>query len=390
MQRKNLFDGDSYKAQFALITYRWLTSRRWVTYADVLAEYLGLSSVMELEYSVSKYYQYTHDDDPKKKGIRELKKTFPAICEAIREREGKDSIEEEGNNRNKRFRYVGKDEDPLADMRNAKVINNLRQYWKFCQDSAGFFPKSWLEYFFHDCQDLLDMKAKRQKGQQVISSSLDRILTNIEYLPLLYEAITNKTVMEIEYKPYDEEQVTLRFHPHYLKEYNGRWHLFGHAEGRVPEFGYNIALDRIQEKPRERSKVEYVPAPNHFYDEFFKDIVGVSHMKDFPNKEHIVIRAHKHYIFKLIDTKPLHRSYEVVKPFGVYEDGEYAEFSVDVEMNNEFIGRVLQMGAGLEVMSPPKIRMIFATRVKDMASYYLEHEEKLQRMVPNSEEPIGT
>ena len=110
----------------------------------------------------------------------------------------------------------------------------------------------------------------------------------------------------------------------------------------------------------------------------------------FPNKEHIVIRAHKHYIFKLIDTKPLHRSYEVVKPFGVYEDGEYAEFSVDVEMNNEFIGRVLQMGAGLEVMSPPKIRMIFATRVKDMASYYLEHEEKLQRMVPNSEEPIGT
>ena len=142
MQRKNLFDGDSYKAQFALITYRWLTGRRWVTYADVLAEYLGLSSVMELEYSVSKYYQYTHDDDPKKKGIRELKKTFPAICEAIREREGKDSIEEEGNNRNKRFRYVGKDEDPLADMRNAKVINNLRQYWKFCQDSAGFFPKS--------------------------------------------------------------------------------------------------------------------------------------------------------------------------------------------------------------------------------------------------------
>ena len=110
----------------------------------------------------------------------------------------------------------------------------------------------------------------------------------------------------------------------------------------------------------------------------------------FPNKEHIVIRAHKHYIFKLIDTKPLHRSYEVVKPFGVYEDGEYAEFSVDVEMNNEFIGRVLQMGAGLEVMSPPKIRMIFATRVKDMVSYYLEHEEKLQRMVPNSEEPIGT
>ena len=26
--RKNLFDGESYKAEFAIITYRWLMSRR--------------------------------------------------------------------------------------------------------------------------------------------------------------------------------------------------------------------------------------------------------------------------------------------------------------------------------------------------------------------------
>lgn len=374
MQRKNLFDGEL-KAQFANITYRRLMSRRWVTYADVLAEYLGLSSAKDLKYSISSYFTYTNEDDEDKKGFRELKKAFPDVCKAIREKLGKESIEEDGNNRNKRFRYVGKDDDPLADMRNAKVINNLRQYWKFCQDSAGFFPKSWLEYFFHDCQDLLDMKVKHQKGEQVIGTSLDRILTNIEYLPLLYEAITNRTVMEIEYKPFYEEQVTLMFHPHYLKEYNGRWHLFGHAEGREPENGYNIALDRIQAKPRERSKVEYVSAPDHFYDEFFKDIVGVSHMKD-SKKEHIIIRAHEHYIFKLMDTKPIHPTYEVVKPFGEYEDGKYAEFSVDVEMNNEFIGRVLQMGAGLEVMSPPEVRKEFTERVSNLASHYLKPEEK--------------
>ena len=375
MQRKNLFDGEL-KAQFANITYRRLMSRRWVTYADVLAEYLGLSSAKDLKYSISSYFTYTNEDDEDKKGFRELKKAFPDVCKAIREKLGKESIEEEGNNRNKRFRYVGKDDDPLADMRNAKVIDNLRQYWKFCQDSAGFFPKSWLEYFFHDCQDLLDMKVKRQKGEQVIGTSLDRILTNIEYLPLLYEAITNRTVMEIEYKPFYEEQVTLMFHPHYLKEYNGRWHLFGHAEGREPENGYNIALDRIQAKPRERSKVEYVSAPDHFYDEFFKDIVGVSHMKD-SKKEHIIIRAHEHYIFKLMDTKPIHPTYEVVKPFGEYEDGKYAEFSVDVEMNNEFIGRVLQMGAGLEVMSPPEVRKEFTERVSNLASHYLRDSRKL-------------
>lgn len=363
MQRKNLFDGESYKSEFALITYRKLMSHQWVTNADIMAERLGVSA-KELPTNLSNC-----------DGYGELKKIVGTLKKAIVEKIGDDCFEEEGNNRNKRFRYVGKDDDPLADMRNAKVINNLRQYWKFCQDSAGFFPKSWLEYFFKDCQDLLDMKAKHQKGEQVISTSLDRILTNIEYLPLLYEAITNKTVMEIEYKPFEEENVTLIFHPHYLKECNGRWHLFGHAYGREPKYGYNIALDRIQARPRERSKVEYIPAPKYFYDEFFKDIVGVSHING-NKKEHIIIRAHEHYIFKLIDTKPLHPTYKVVKTFGEYEDGKYAEFSVDVEMNNEFIGRVLQMGAGLEVMSPPEIRKEFTERVKNLASHYLTPEEK--------------
>jgi hypothetical protein len=362
MRRKNLFDGESYKAEFALIIYRWLMSRRWVTYADVMAERLG-KTTKDLPANLSNC-----------EGYGELKKTVGIVKKAIAEEVGGECIEEGGNNRNKRFRYIGKDDDPLADMRNAKVINDLRQYWKFCQDSAGFFPKSWLEYFFKDCQDLLDMKAKRQKGEQVISSSIDRILTNIEYLPLLYEAITNKQVMEIDYKPFDEESVTLLFHPHYLKEYNGRWHLFGHAGGREPKFGYNIALDRIQARPRERSKVEYISAPEHFYDEFFQDIVGVSHLKD-AKKEHVIIRAHEHYIFKLIDTKPLHHSYKVVKSFDKYEDGEYAEFSIDVEMNNEFIGRVLQMGAGLEVMSPSYIREIFTERVKNMVLNYLKPDE---------------
>ena len=361
MQRKNLFDGESHKAQFAIITYRWLMSRRWVTYVDIMAERLGRSTE-ELPANLSNC-----------DGYGELKKTIGIVKKAICEKVGDDCFEEDGNNRKKRFRYIGKDNDPLADMRNAKAINNLRQYWKFCQDSAGFFPKSWLEYFFKNCQDLLDMKAKRQKGEQVISASLDRILTNIEYLPSLYEAITNKIVLEIDYKPFDEDEVTLMFHPHYLKEYNGRWHLFGHAEGRDPEYGYNIALDRIQSKPRERSLVEYVAAPKHFYDGFFKDIVGVSHVKD-AEKEHIIIRAHIHKIFKLMDTKPLHRSYTLVKPFGKYDDGEYAEFSVDVEPNNEFYGRILQMGAGLEVVSPESVRDEMAQRVRELATLYPKNE----------------
>jgi len=358
MTRNNLFDGESYHAMFAQITYKWFISRKWVTYTDIMADYLGLKSAKELTCNVSNCDNYG-----------ELKKAFRDVSKAIVEKVGEGCFEIDGNNRNKRFRYIGKDNDPLADMRNAKVINNLRQYWKFCQDSAGFFPKSWLEYFFKDCQDLLEMRARKQKGQQVISASIDRILTNIEYLPMLYEAIVNKQVLEIDYKPFGGEQETLVFHPHYLKEYNGRWNLFGHAEGHSPENGYNVPLDRIQTKPREKSKLEYISAPPMFYEQFFKDMVGVSHTKD-AIKYNIIIRAHTYYIYKLTETKPIHQSQSIATPWGDYEDGSYGDFSLEVKVNNEFFGRILQMGAGLEIVSPKEVRDLFKQRVKDLAKLY--------------------
>ena len=358
MTRRNFFDGESYHAMFAQVTYKWLMSRKWVTYADIMADYLGLKSAKDLTWNVSNCDNYG-----------ELKKAFRDIRSAIIAKVGEGCFEEKGNNRSKCFRYIGKDNDPLAEMRNAKVINNLRQYWKFCQDSAGFFPQSWLEYFFKDCQDLLEMKARKQKGEQVISASLDRILTNIEYLPVLYEAIVNKQVLEFDYKPFGGEQETLIFHPHYLKEHNGRWHLFGHAEDHSPENGYDIPLDRIQSKPREKSNLEYTPAPPMYYEQFFKDRIGVSTLGD-TTKWPVSVRAHTYRIFKLTDTKPIHRSQVISTPWGEYEDGTYGEFSLEVEVNNEFIGRILQMGAGLEIVSPNEVRDLFKQRVKDLAKLY--------------------
>lgn len=354
MTRKNIFDGDSYYAQFAQVAYKRLMSRKWITNADIMADYMGLKSASELPCSISKCDH-----------VKELSKALMDIKELL----GNSSFEEEGTNRSKRFRYIGKDDDPLADMRNAIVISDLKQYWQFCQDSAGFFPSSWLEYFFKDSRDLLDIKTKRKKGEQVLSASLDRMLTNIEMLPLLYEAIVHRQVLSITYKPYNEEECTLTFHPHYLKEFNGRWHLFGHADAQEPEFGYNVALDRIVVKPRELYKVNYISAPKGFYEQFFKDIVGVSHTKN-AVKYDIVIRAHTYYIYKLTETKPIHQPQDTITPWGEHEDGTYGEFSIHVEVNNELIGRILQMGAGLEIVSPIEVRDLFKQRVKDLAKLY--------------------
>ena len=358
MNKDNLFDGEGARPYFAKIVYKRLMDGEWFSYADVMADYMQLESKEFLPNCVSNCNDYG-----------ELRKAFRDVYKAVIEEVGEGCIKEQGNNRNKSFRYIGYNDNPLAAMINARVVKDLKKYWEFCQDSAGFFPEVWLEYYFADCQDLLSIKSKKKKGEQVISSSIDRHQTNIEYLPMLYESIKNCQVLSIDYKPFEEEQVSLLFHPHYLKEYNGRWHLFGYAEGQEPKEGIDLALDRIANKPREVYNKEFICAPERYYESFFKNLVGVSHHEG--NYYGVIhVRAHSFYIFKLMETKKLHKSQETVLPFEEHGDGVYGEFTIDVEVNNEFIGRILQMGEGLEIVTPKEVRVIFMERVEKMAELY--------------------
>ena len=71
----------------------------------------------------------------------------------------------------------------------------------------------------------------------------------------------------------------------------------------------------------------------------------------------------------------MHSKQYVKKEFGEYEDGTYGEFIVHVEVNNEFIGRILQMGAELEIMDPKEARDLFSKRVQELANLYEEKDK---------------
>ena len=359
MPRLNPFDGKEAYTKFAWASYSRLMGRGWFSLADIMADHLKLKDSSELPCLVSKCDKYG-----------ELKKAFRDIVHLLEERIGEDCVESGGNNRNKRFRYVGTDDNPLEDLQNSTAIRDIRTYAQFCEDSAGFFPRVWLDYFFEDTLDLLQITRRRKDGEQMISSSIDRELINLHLLPVLYEAIRDKRVLNLQYRPYEEESVSLTFHPHLLKEHNGRWFLFGHASNKKPEFGYNLALDRIEGEPEILPLSEkYVPAPKGFYNEFFRNIVGVSHFKD-SEPFQITIRATNYGVFKLTETKKIHHSQNTIKEFGKYEDGEYGEFSLYVEPNKEFIGRILQMGDGLVVTSPTELRNMLRESVLKLADLY--------------------
>ena len=343
----NIFDGNSCRTSFVRYIYERLMGRSWFTYADVMTDFIG----KPLEYNVSKCPSYG-----------ELRKAFSDLKKAI----GTANVETMGNNRTKKFRYIGEEDDPLCDLRQAKAISDIRKYYEFCQDSAGFFPTSWLDYFLKDSLDLLDIRQRRRRGEQFVSTSVERKLKNIEMLPFLYEAIHSHKVLSVIYKPYDEEETTLVFHPHFLKEHNGRWHFMGHAEGKTPSEGFNLSIDRIVHLPQVATGKKWVAAPTNFYEQYFKDIVGTTH-RDGNAPKDVHVRAYSNYIFNITDTKPIHPSQQVVKSWGHHDDGEYGEFVVHVEINNEFIGRILMMGDKLEVVAPVEVRNIFRKRVASVA-----------------------
>ena len=202
--RLNPFDGKEAYAKFVWASYSRFITRGWFSLADIMADHLKLKDSSKLPFLVSKCDKYG-----------ELKKAFSDIVHLLEEKVGKGCIDTEGNNRCKRFRYIGGPDNPLEDLQNASAIKDLRTYAQFCEDSAGFFPRSWLDYFFEDTLDLLKIKRRKKSGEQFIASSIARELTNIEWLPMLYEAIRDKRILKIKYKSVGEPLV---FHPHILKE----------------------------------------------------------------------------------------------------------------------------------------------------------------------------
>lgn len=361
MPTKNIFAGIGVRTTFVNILYEQLMKREFVTLADIMC-------------IKRRYPKGFYDNNPKatlsremyygdlKKASSELIKTLESVCPGCIEGNGK-------TGKGKAFRYIGKDNDPLVAERQAIEQKRIEDYVSFCKASAGILPSSWFSSYFENTQLLLDTNREAESGASHICSSLEQNLTNIDLLPVFNKAITNKKVLKFFYQRFGQEPFELTFHPQFLKEYNGRWFVFGDAD-REPYQAYNVPLDRIVGELIEVNDVEYIPAPKGFYQEFFKDIIGVTHEKG-AKVEKVVIRTKTEYQHGLLLTKPLHRSQKETLPFSEHEEGMYGEVTLTIEPNRELRGRILMYGENLEVMSPLALREQIEDIIKQQAELYL-------------------
>jgi len=360
MPTKNIFAGFGVRSEFVNLIYLELMKREFVSYADVLALYCGRPK--------GYYDKMACNSEP---GYGELKKAFPEVLKAL-EKTCHGCIEDNGLNKGKAYRYIGKSDDPLSEERKAVVQKSVEDYVAFCKASAGIMPASWFSSFFENTQLLLDTNRESKDGEVRICSGLEQNLTNIDLLPVFYKAIANKQVLRFDYQRFGQEPFSLVFHPQFIKEYNGRWFVFGEAN-REPYQAYNVPLDRIVGEVSEVNDVEYIPAPKGFYQDFFNNIIGVTHEKG-AMVEEVIIRTKTEYQHGLLLTKPLHHSQKETLPFGEHDNQWYGEVHLTIEPNRELRGRILLYGENLEVISPLSLREQIKEILRRQKQQYSENK----------------
>lgn len=353
----NIFVGNGIRQRFVNIVYQELMGRTYVGIVDILCIYYG----REKDY----YKKFSYSSET---GYGELKKAFMLVREALKEK-CPGSIEDNGKmGKGRAYRYIGENEDPLAEERQAVKQKNIEDYVTFCKASAGILPSSWFSAYFENTQLLLDINRELKNGIGIIRSSLEQNLENLDLLPVFYKAITNRHVLKFIYRPFGQEAFDITFHPQFLKEYNGRWFVFGDAD-HAPFKAYNVPLDRILGDVSVADGIEYIPAERGFYQAYFSDIVGVTH-EDNAKVENVIIRTKSEYLHGLILTKPLHHSQHEIKPYGEHSDGIYGEVALTLEPNRELRGRILMYGEGLEVIRPQTLREEIVASIEALMRQY--------------------
>jgi predicted DNA-binding transcriptional regulator YafY len=214
----------------------------------------------------------------------------------------------------------------------------------------------WVNEIFPKLQSVFQDK----EPEQIISFDQNEYLVGLDYLPILYKSITNKTALNIEYQSFNDTKTKkLTIHPYYLKQFNKRWFLFGlnNANNLI----YNLALDRI--KSISQSSEKYIENTTINFKEYFDDIIGVSFT---PNGKPTKIKLKiNNEVAPYILTKPLHGSQKKI-------ESKANETIIEIEVipNIELRQLILSYGDGIEVISPKEFREQMKKIINNMNRTY--------------------
>lgn len=184
-----------------------------------------------------------------------------------------------------------------------------------------------------------------------------------EHLSLFIDAIKHSRRVTFTYHPFSRSTPSpgVEIEPYLLKLFRQRWYVAGRnvAENRIKTY----ALDRISAP--EVVSVNFVMAPGFEPQEYFTHSFGIVVEQSAPRR--VAIWADMRQA-KYLRALPLHSSQSEM----VHD--RYSIFYYNLQLTQDLVRELISLGPGIKVMSPPELRTMVTTTLKDTLRQYDDDE----------------
>ena len=235
-------------------------------------------------------------------------------------------------------------------------LNKLQSTIDMLARFRGTATNIWLEEVISNLEYRFGLKANTE---HLVSFEQNEQLKGIEHLADIIDATVNHQVLEIVYLTFRGKEIKMTIHPYYVKQYNGRWFLYGLNDelNRIS----NLALDRIQnfeksEKPFKKNEIID-------FSTYFDDVMGATIPNEDVTKDIIGLRFSVNR-FPYVLSKPIHKSQRVV-------DETNCVVEIQVRPTRELDQQLFSFIPDVEVLYPEWYRQRIMENIEENLKKYL-------------------
>lgn len=236
------------------------------------------------------------------------------------------------------------------------VIKKLQTAIDMLSRFRGTATNVWFEEVISNLECRFGLKSN---AEHLISFEQNEQLKGIEHLADIIDATIDHQLLNITYLTFRGKEILMTIHPYYVKQYNGRWFLYGLNDelNRVS----NLALDRIQDY--EKSEKPFRKNESYDFSTYFDDVMGATIPNDDVKKETIGLRFTASR-FPYVISKPIHKSQKVV-------DEEDKIVEIQVRPTRELDQQLFSFIPDVEVLYPEWYRQQIKEKIEENLKKYL-------------------
>lgn len=240
---------------------------------------------------------------------------------------------------------------------NEKEAGQLKEALLTLSRFKGIPQFEWVD----EIKTRLEASFQLKSREKVIEFEENQFLKGKEHIGVLYDAIINKQILDIQYHPFNRDKpIQMILKPYFLKQYNSRWFLFGFNENFKTIS--NLPLDRIIEIKETNNY--YSNSETWNFEEFFEDVIGVT-VKENVEPAKIILQISKS-LWPYIESKPIHGSQKVKS-----KSDDIITIELSLQINYELTAMIFAFGEDVKVLAPDELKISIKDKAEALLKNYL-------------------